>query len=439
MGKKEEKKYTIIEGNLLEYPIFSMERRRVRDTVSESVWRQRDITGKVVSDRRFKVSSTYGIPNAFDLDVFNTIMRLYLKGKNEYEKNEVHFTIYEAARELGISIGGRQIDRIRQSLERMSHTTLLFENAFYTERERTTKVVHLIVRFEYYEKRRKDRVISATKVILDDELVSSIERKYFNLIDFDLYKALPGGLPRRLYEYLEKKKYRKNQFEIGVKKLAQRIPLKTKKISQLKGLLDKANEELKGRGVIDGWEYRGNNIVYYFKKSERFKQVEKDLFRLEGLTRTFYESIGQVKIPEELVQQGMAVLQDLIDEGYSREEVEHALGWAVDNVKGVHSIRILPKVIGQALGEQESKELIEKRQESVRKERAEEGKQLEADEKRQSELDRKFRKLPKKEREEIEEAARENLVKGGIKRGFLLDTLVRMERNKILEKRRQEK
>ncbi len=161
--------------------------------------------------------------------------------------------------------------------------------------------------------------------------------------------------------------------------------------------------------------------------------MEKDLFQLESLVRTFYESIGQAKIAEELVQQGMAVLQDLIDQRYSREEVEYALGWAVDNVKGVHSIRILPKVIGQALGDQESKELIEKRRELEGKEKVEERKRLEVDEKRQSALDRKFRKLPKKEREEIEEAARNNLVKQGIKREFMLDTLVRMERNKILE------
>ncbi len=43
------------------------------------------------------------------------------------------------------------------------------------------------------------------------------------------------------------------------------------------------------------------------------------------------------------------------------------LGWAVDNVKELHSIRIIPKVIGQALGEKESKRLIEEKERAERK------------------------------------------------------------------------
>ena len=433
--EKRERRYTIIEGNLLEYPIFSMERKRVSETSVEFVWKEKAGSGEVIAERKFRVSCTYGIPNAFDLDVFNGIMRIYVKQKGEYEKNEVHFTIYEISKELGIELTGARIRRIRESLRRMHHTSLLFENAFLSRKEHTTKGVHLIVRFEYYEKRKAERLINAIKVVLDDELVSSIERNYFKLIDFDTYTSLPAGLPRRLYEYLEKKKYRKTQFEIGIKKLAQRIPLKTRKVSQLKELLERANGELKERDVIDRWVYRGRNIVYYFKKSERFREVERDLFHLENLVRTFYESLGQVKIADELIQEGMAVVQGLIDKGYSREEVEHGLGWAVDNVKGIHSIRILPKVIGQALGDKESKRLIEERGELERRKKAEEGKQLEADRERADELDRRFRRLRKGEREEIEKSARKNLLKQGVKPEFMLAGLVRIERNKIVEEK----
>lgn len=444
MGKKDivipkgqDKKYAIIEGNLLEHPIFSMQKSRVGKTTEEYIWREKDIAGRVIVERRFKVDCVEGIPNFFDMDVFNGIMRIFTKKRDLYKKNEIHFTIYELIRETSLPVhDGMVAKRIWESLKRMAKTSLHFENAFYEEKEKVTKIVHLIVRIEIYEKKKGNRLINMVKAVLDDELVSSIERKYFNLIDFDTYKSLPSGLPRRLYEYLEKKKYRKNQFKIGIKTLAQRIPLKTKKVSQLRGYIEKANDELIKKGIIDRCEYpKGNTIIYYFKKSERFKKVERDLFHLESLVNTFYESLDQVKTPEELIQEGMAVLQDLIDQGYSKDEVEYALGWAVDNVKGVHSIRILPKVIGQALGEQESKKLIEKREELERKKRAEEEKRLEADRERQEKLDKKFRRLPKKKREEIEQTARENLLKQGIKPDFLLDTLVRIERNKILEER----
>lgn len=435
ISKEQEKKYVIIEGNLLEYPIFSMERSRVNKTTDEYIWREKDISGRVICERKFNINCVYGIPNAFDMNVFNTLMRIYVKQSGLYnKKNEIHFTIYELIKEMGLPVHhGGVVKEVKESLKRMANSTLNFENAFYKEKEKVTKIVHLLVRIEIYEKQKGNRPINMIKVVLDDELVSSIERKYFNLIDFDVYKSLPSGLPRRLYEYLEKKKYRKDQFEIEIKKLANRIPLKTRKISQLKELLGRANRELKQKEIIDDWEFKKSNIVYHFKKSERFKRVEKDLFYLENLAVTFYKSLGQEKASEVLGREGMVVLQDLLDEGYSREEVAYALGWAVDNIKGIHSIRILPKIIGQALGEKESKRLVEEKEKLEQQKRLEEDKKIEEERKRADELDRVFEGLPKDEQERIEGKARENLVEQGINTSFILPTLLRIERNKLLK------
>jgi hypothetical protein len=274
------------------------------------------------------------------------------------------------------------------------------------------------------------------KVVLDDELVNSIERKYYKLIDFKIYKALATGIPRRLYEYLEKKKYRKNQFEIEIKKLAKWIGLKTSKPSQLKELIERANDELKEKGIIDKWKYNRKNVIYYFRKSERFKEVEDNLFYLENLTVTFYKSLGQEKVSEVLRREGMVVLQDLIDEGYTREEVAYALGWAVDNIKGIHSIRIIPKVIGQALGDKESRRLVEEREKLEQQKRLEEDRKREEDRRRAEELDKIFERLPKEKQKKLEEKARENLIEQGINPNFILPTLLRLERNKLLEKKK---
>ena len=437
MRQKEKQEYTLMEGNLLEYPIFSMERRRVDKEVEEYIWKERNSVGEVIHLRKFRVSSTCGVPNAFDFNVFNAIMRTYVKKKQVYKKNETHFTVYEVAKELDLACTGPQIKRIKESLIRMSHTTLLFEHTFYEEKENVTKTVHLIANLEYYEKQKGNRVINMIKVVLDDELVNSIERKYFNLIDFRLFKSLPSGVPRRLYEYLEKKKYRKNQFEIGIKNLAKRVGLKTSKISQLKELLEKASNELKEEGIIDKWRYNKSNVVYYFRKSERFKEIEDNLFYLENLAVTFYQGLGQEKVPEVLRREGMVVLQDLIDEGYTKEEVSFALGWAVDNIKNIHSIRIIPKVIGQALGDKESKRLVEEREKAERQKKLEEDKQREEERKRGEELDKIFETLPKQKQAKLEEKAKENLIEQGVNPDFILPTLLRLERNKLLEKKKK--
>ena len=438
ISEEQEKKYVIIEGNLLEYPIFSMERSRVNKTTDEYIWREKDISGRVIYERKFKINCVYGIPNAFDMNVFNTLMRIYVKQSGLYnKKNEIHFTIYELIKEIGLPVHhGGVVKEVKESLKRMANSTLNFENAFYKEKEKVTKIVHLLVRIEIYEKQKGNRPINMVKVVLDDELVSSIERKYFNLIDFDVYKSLPSGLPRRLYEYLEKKKYRKDQFEIEIRKLAGRIPLKTRKISQLKELLGKANRELKQKEIIDDWEFKKSNIVYHFKKSERFKRIEKDLFYLETLVRTFYQGIKQMKISGELLNEGMATLQSLLNEGYSKEEVEYSLGWTVDNIKNLHSIKILPKVIGQALGDKESKELIEEKEELEKQKKAEEIKRVELEREEEGKLDKLFERLPKEEKEEIEEVARKNLIEQGVVPEFILPTMLKIERNKILETKR---
>jgi len=318
----------------------------------------------------------------------------------------------------------------------MAKTNLHFENSFYAEKEKITKIVHLISRIEIYEQQKGNRFINMIKVVLDDELVNSIERKYYKLIDFRIYKALATGIPRRLYEYLEKKKYKKNQFEIDIRKLARWMGLKTSKISQLKELLGKANNELKEKGVIDKWKYQKNIVVYYFHKSERFIEIEDNLFYLENLAVTFYQGLGQEKVPEVLKREGMVVLQDLIDEGYTKEEVAYALGWAADNIKEIHSIRIIPKVIGQALGDKESKRLVEEKEKAEQQKRVEEDKKREEERKRGEELDKIFEGLPKQKQVELEEKAKENLIEQGVNPDFILPTLLRLERNNLLEKKK---
>ena len=438
MIEKERKEHTLMEGNLLEYPIFSMQKRRVDKIIEEYVWQEKNGTGEIISERKFKVDCTRGVPNYFDMDVFNAIMRVYVKKGGVYKKTEIHFTIYELMRELGLQAhDGRTANRVRESLERMAKTNLHFENSFYAEKEKITKIVHLLSRIEIYEKQKGNRPINMIKVVLDDELVNSIEKKYYKLIDFKIYKALAAGIPRRLYEYLEKKKYRKNKFEIDIRKLAKWIGLKTSKISQLKELLRKANNELKEKRVIDKWKYDKNKTVYYFRKSERFKEIEDNLFYLENLTVTFYQSLGQEKVPGVLRREGMVVLQDLIDEGYTKEELTYALGWAVDNIKNIHSIRIIPKIIGQALGEKESKRLVEEKERAEQRRRIEEDKKREEERKKEERLDRIFKELPERKREKLEEKARENLIEQGIHPDFILPTLLRMERNKLLEKKKR--
>lgn len=432
--KNAEREYVIMEGNILEYPIFKIAREK-KEKRDEYKWDEKDAKGNLVKRNKFIIEGTRGLPGSFDLDVFNAMMRIYLKHRDVYKKNEVHFTVYEIAKELGIILSGELVNRIRDSLLRMSHTILDFENTFYIEKEKLTRVVHLIGNLNYYEKKKGNRVINMVKAILDDEVVGSIERNYFKLIDFGTYKSLPPGLPRRLYEYLEKKKYQKDRFEIGVKKLAERIPLKTKKISQIKGYLDKAHGELVNQGVIDRWEYKQSNVIYHFRKSERFKEVERDLFFFESLVTKFYDTIGQARVSKKVVHEGIELLRGLNAEGYSYDEIEYSLGWVVDSIEEVRSIKILPKVIGLAVSEMESLKIKKERAGKEAAKRKKEREEIQKERGREEFLEEEFKRLRKKNRDAMEKKAMDNLLSQGYKPEFIYGQMIKGERNRILEGR----
>ena len=116
MAEIKKKEHVIMEGNLLEYPIFSMQKRRIDRTIEEYVWEERNGAGEITGERRFKVECTRGVPNYFDMDVFNGIMRVYVKKGGVYKKTEIHFTIYELMRELELPVhDGEKVKRVRES------------------------------------------------------------------------------------------------------------------------------------------------------------------------------------------------------------------------------------------------------------------------------------------------------------------------------------
>ena len=64
-------------------------------------------------------------------------------------------------------------------------------------------------------------------VTLPDIVKRNMVHKYYQWLDFALYKRIKSGLPRRLYEYLEKIRYHKqnNTLTIGIDKLCRWLPM----------------------------------------------------------------------------------------------------------------------------------------------------------------------------------------------------------------------
>ena len=75
--------------------------------------------------------------------------------------------------------------------------------------------------------------------------------------------------------------------------------------------------------------------------------------RLEQLLDKFYAGLNQRRISSMKRERGLAVLARLLRDGYTIDEIAYAIDWTMASISGLHSIGILPEVMGQALAARE--------------------------------------------------------------------------------------
>jgi hypothetical protein len=71
--------------------------------------------------------------------------------------------------------------------------------------------------------------------------------------------------------------------------------------------------------------------------------------RLEQLLDKFYAGLNQRRIFSMKRERGLTVLAHLLRDGYTIDEIAYAIDWTIASISGLHSIGILPEVMGQAL------------------------------------------------------------------------------------------
>jgi hypothetical protein len=88
-----------------------------------------------------------------------------------------------------------------------------------------------------------------------------------------------------------------------------------------------------------------NNCLH---SSEQFPDSQ-----LEQLLDKFYAGLNQRRISSMKRERGLAVLARLLRDGYTIDEIAYAIDWTMASISGLHSIGILPEVMGQALAARE--------------------------------------------------------------------------------------
>ncbi|NLC56620.1 MAG: hypothetical protein GX774_07290 [Armatimonadetes bacterium] len=309
------------EMNLAEYP-FALLTRRVSENQKTIVVEQqvRTENGDVITQSWVVTGSDrYGLPLAIDEDIYIALMKILKDGG--FRDRTIPFTRYQILRILGKDVSKREYDRIQQSLDRLVGTTITSKNAFWDNRTRSyvSKAFHIFDAYELYReqpgrKSARSPELPMSYVVLSSFLYESIKAGFVKNLDIEFYLSLKTPLAKRLFRFLDKKAYNNRTFEIGVMRLAEKLPVHDAFPSQVKRRLDDAHQELTEKGFLADVRYDRRRdgeekVVYTFARPRNVLpetcEVAADPL-VEGLvergiTRTAAEELVQT-YPAERIQ-----------------------------------------------------------------------------------------------------------------------------------------
>jgi len=291
------------EMNLIEYPITLLSKRhesevktlKFSDTIigdnGKLIKREWTVTG----------SDEHGLPLAYDNDVLLALLAL---GKKQgFKSRKIFFSRYRLCRIMGWSPNkGPNYKRIEDTFKRFKGVSIYAKNAFWDNEKKgyATLGFGIIDDFSLFDSPRHtgQDTFPFSYVNLNEVMYESIKAGYIKSVDLKAYYRLESSITKRLYRYLDKKRYDgKRKFEINLFSLAEtHLGLqKAKYASQIKQQIEPAHEELIKADFLKSAEYQKTNdgtsekVIYTFGKktdlAESGSSVAKEQISAEASTR----------------------------------------------------------------------------------------------------------------------------------------------------------
>jgi replication initiator protein A len=265
------------EMNLAEYPLSILTHRVPRDRKTYSfTQRITDHEGTLVKQSWSVLGSDkYGLPTPYDDDVL--IALLYCYKEQKPQGKQIHFSLYKLCQVMRKALSKREYDRMRDSLNRLTSTTIVATNCFYDNLAKSwvSEAFHLFDRYKLYQE-RKGRAASPhlSFVEMSEFFHRSVAvANYIKDLDLGIYYTLALPISKRLFRYLDKNRYKKRRYEETVMRMAYKLPLTYAYPSQVKQKLTPAHEELLRHGYLTRVTYDvtregEEKVVYEFADGE---------------------------------------------------------------------------------------------------------------------------------------------------------------------------
>lgn len=228
-------------------------------------------------------SDKHGLPRAGDDDILLAVIKLAFD--QGLEDRRVHFSRYEILELLELDHKGRNYDRIEDALQRLSGVRILAKNAFWDNSRKSyiSTSFGIIDNYRIIEGNRKlnsQPEMPFTYINFNEEFFNSMKAGNVKRLDMNFYNGLKSSIAKRLYRYLDKRRYRKPIFSMDVHTLAiVNLGLDVTRdtyFSQIKQRLEVAHNELHEKGFLGDWEYRQTRDRSTWQVHYNFEKIRQE-------------------------------------------------------------------------------------------------------------------------------------------------------------------
>lgn len=245
------------------------------------------------------------------------------------------------------TLSKREYDRIRESLNRLTSTTIAATNCFYDNAAKSwvSETFHLFDRYKLYqEQKRQGSPLPLSFIELSEVFARSVAiANYIKDLDLKTYYSLELPISKRLFRYLDKNRYNKSRYEEAVMKMARKLPLNYAYPSQVKQKLMRAHEELLGKDYLTQVTYRftqqgEEKVIYTFTEREALKdkQPTHDLRTPRQLVLDFYRSLtGRPTLTYSPTAKELALAQEYLTT-YGPERATALVRSAIEAARGAN-------------------------------------------------------------------------------------------------------
>ena len=363
-------------------------------------------------------SEKYGLPRGGDDDLLLGLLKL--ASDANFSDRRVQFSRYELLKVLDWPLNGQSYQRIEESLNRLVGVRIFAKNAFWDNQRKSYLSMNfgIIDEFQIYENRHQragagQSELPLTYVMFSDKLYQSIQSNNIKRLDLNFYYALSGTITKRLYRFLDKRRWGKSRLVVEMLTLAtMNLGLDTSGrsfASQVKQRLDPSHQELVDKGFLIGWEYRlGKDrktwlVEYNFGTTEapappsgesppRLEQL-----MLRGLSRAVAQRLLN-EFPERVAEK--VEIYDHLVRTRSRMISKNPQGWLRRAIEEDYQ--------GQPADFESSQEREQKKQAKTARERAQK-EQVEAEEHTQQKLWQAYERLEPFDQDKLLAEVRERI------------------------------